>query len=129
MKLHIKETTAVAIAVASCIAMSAPAQARGTDKIRVGHCTGASQTKIKVGAEDGRLEVEGQVDSNRNGQSWNWRIVHNYSVSARGTRTTAAPSGAFTVRRTVVNLRGTDILTFRATNPHTGERCGASVSF
>jgi hypothetical protein len=129
MKLRVKETAAVAIAVASCIAMSAPAQARGTDRVHVGHCTGASQTKIKVGAENGRLEVEGQVDSNRVGQNWNWRIVHNGSVSARGTKATQAPSGAFTVRRIVVNLRGTDILTFRATNPRTGERCGASVSF
>jgi hypothetical protein len=130
MKLHIKQTTAVAIAVASCIAMSAPAQAKGTDKVRVGTCSGPTTvTKIKVGADDGRLEVEGQVDSNRAGQIWNWRIVHNSSVSAHGTRTTLAPSGSFTVRRTVVNLPGTDTLTFRAVNTRSREVCRATVSF
>jgi hypothetical protein len=130
MKLHIKQTTAVAIAVASCIAMSAPAQAKGIDKVRVGSCTGpTTTTKLKVGADDGRLEVEGQVDSNRAGQTWNWRIVHNGSISAHGTRTTLAPSGSFTVRRTVVNLRGTDTITFRAVNTHSREVCRTTVLF
>jgi hypothetical protein len=130
MKLHIKQTTAVAIAVASCIAMSAPAQARGTDKVRVGSCTGpTTTTKLKVGADDGRLEVEGQVDSNRVGQHWNWRVVHNGSLSTYGSRTTLAPSGSFTVRRTVVNLRGTDSVMFRAVNTHSREVCRTTIYF
>ena len=83
--------------------------------------------KLKVGPEDGRLEVEGEVDSNRNGQTWRWSILHNGSLSASGTRTTRAPSGSFEVRRTVVNLRGTDTLTFRARNPRTGEQCRGIV--
>src|SRR3954451_7551845 len=129
MKLHIKETAAVAIAVACCVAMTAPAQAKGIDKVRVGSCSGSTHTKVKVGADDGRLEVEGQVDSNRNGQTWGWRIVHNGSISAHGTRITRAPSGSFEFRRTVVNLRGTDTIRFRAVNRRNGEVCNATVHF
>ena len=129
MKLHLKETTAVLVAVASCVAVSGPAQARGTDKVRVGSCTGSTDWKLKVGPDDGRLEVEGQVDSNRAGQVWTWRIMHNGSVSASGRSTTAAPSGSFTVRRTVLNRAGTDAIVFRAANTRSGEVCRGTLNF
>lgn len=129
MKLHLKTSAAVLVAAASCVAISAPAQANSTDKVRTGSCTGTSDWKLKVGPEDGRLEVEGQVDSNRVGQTWTWRIVHNGSVSATGTRTTLAPSGSFTVRRTVLNRAGTDSIVWRADNVRSGETCRGTLSF
>jgi hypothetical protein len=130
MKLQLAGTTAAIVAVASCLAISAaPAQANDRDKIRVGSCTGTTDWKVKVGPDDGRLEVEGQVDSNRAGQTWSWRIVHNGSISASGTRTTLAPSGSFTVRRTVLNRLGTDTITFRAQNTRSGEVCRGTVYF
>lgn len=129
MKLHLKTSAAILVAAASCVAISAPAQARGTDQVRTGSCTGTSDWKLKVGPEDGRLGVEGQVDSNRVGQTWTWRIVHNGSVSATGTRTTLAPSGSFTVRRTVLNRAGTDSIVWRADNVRSGETCRGTLSF
>src|SRR4051794_2558787 len=129
MKLNLKTSAAILVAAASCVAVSAPAQAKGTDQIRSSVCSGTSHWKLKVGPEDGRLEVEGQVDSNRVGQTWTWRIVHNGSVSATGTRTTLAPSGSFTVRRTVLNRAGTDTITFRAQNTRSGEVCRGTVYF
>jgi hypothetical protein len=129
MKLQLAGITAVLVAVASCMAMSAPAQANDRDKIRAGSCTGSTDWKLKVGPEDGRLEVEGQIDSTRIWQKWNWQIKHNGSLSAYGTRYTAAPSGAFTVRRTVLNRAGTDTIVFRATNPRSGEACRGTVYF
>jgi hypothetical protein len=129
MKLHLKTSAAVLVAAASCVAISAPAQANSADKVRTGSCTGTSDWKLKVGPEDGRLEVEGQVDSNRVGQTWTWRIVHNGSVSATGTRTTLAPSGSFTVRRTVLNRAGTDSIVWRADNVRSGETCRGTLSF
>ena len=83
--------------------------------------------KLKAKHDDGRLEVEGEVDSNRNGQDWRWRMVHNGSVSARGWATTHAPSGSFEVERRMVNLGGTDKIVFRARNPRTGEVCRGVV--
>jgi hypothetical protein len=129
MKLHLKTGTAVLAAAVSCVALAAPAQANSADKVRTGACSGTTDWKLKVGPEDGRLEVEGQVDSNRVGQTWTWRIVHNGSVSATGTRTTLAPSGSFTVRRTMLNRAGMDSFIWRADNVHNGEVCRGTLSF
>src|SRR3954469_25930119 len=103
MKLNLKTSAAILVAAASCLAVSAPAQAKGTDQIRSNSCSGTSNWKLKVGPEDGRLEVEGQAARTRLGLSWTGLIVHTGSVSAKGTRTPLAPSGSFTVRRTVLN--------------------------
>jgi hypothetical protein len=40
---------------------TAPAQADGGDVVRRGDCTGRTDWKVKVGPEDGRLEVEGPL--------------------------------------------------------------------
>ena len=109
-------------------ALSLPAEARGNNEvIRRGSCTGSTDWKLKAKHDDGRLEVEGEVDSNRNGQSWRWRMVHDGSLSARGTATTHAPSGSFSVERRMVNQRGTDKIVFKARNLRTGEVCRGVV--
>ena len=78
------------VATASLVAVASPAQARGGDDIvRRGDCAASTDWKLKVGTDDGRLEVEGEIDSNRVGQSWTWLIRHNGIVAARGTRTHA----------------------------------------
>ena len=111
------------------IATTAAAAAGDDDVVRRGSCTGATDWKVKAGDEDGRIEVEAEVDSNRRNQTWRWRIVHNGSVSARGTATTRPPSGSFEVRRVVVDLAGTDVIRFRARNPRSGELCRGTVHF
>jgi hypothetical protein len=55
-------------------AMPGGAVARDGDIIRTGGCTGASSWKLKLGPEDGRMEVEFEVDQNRNGSTWNVRL-------------------------------------------------------
>jgi hypothetical protein len=84
--------------------------------------------KLKAKPDDGRIEVEGEVDSNRAGQAWGWVLKHNGSVSARGTKTTAGTSGSFTVARRMTNLAGTDHFTFRAVRRATGEVCRGTIS-
>ena len=116
-------TTAALLAVPALALTTAPAHAAGDDVRRSGSCSGSTSWKIKAGPDDGRIEVEAEIDSNRNGQTWSWRLVHNGSVSARGSRTTKAPSGSFEVRRRVVDLSGTDTVTFRARNTRNGEVC------
>ena len=129
MNRHTTGSAAVLVAVASAVAMSAPAQARGTDKVGVGTCTASSASNVKVGLDNGLLRVEGEVDSNVVGQTWAWRVVHNGTLAARGSALTAAPSGAFAVRRLLTNAAGTDRIAFRAVNPGTGEACTAVVAF
>lgn len=109
------------------LAPTAPAVA-GDDRVeRTGSCSQGARWDLKVKTDDGRLEVEGEVDSNRNGQLWSWKLVHNGSVSARGTATTTGPSGSFTRERRLVNLRGTDEVVFVAR--HNGQTCRGVVNF
>lgn len=109
-----------------------PANASGGDDdrvIRTGTCTAGATWKLKVKTDDGQLEVEGQVDSNRNGQSWRWRIRHNGTVSARGIGVTQPPSGSFSVERRIVDLAGVDRVVFRARHLGSDQVCRGVIHF
>jgi hypothetical protein len=132
-----KTTTRSSLAKVGALALSgvmltgfaAPALANDADVIKRGGCSGRSDWKLKASPQDSRIEVEGEVDSNRNGQDWKWRMLHNGKVSARGKATTSGPSGSFSVRRLMVDLSGTDRIGWRAKNPATGEVCRGSLRF
>ena len=96
--------------------VAAPAHASGDDRvIKRGSCVGGPAVwKLKVQSDDGRLEVEGEVDSNRRGQVWRWTIRHNGSLSRSGTATTVGASGSFSIERRLVDLAGTDRVVFTA---------------
>ena len=109
--------------------VAVPADAGGREVIRRGSCSGSTDWKLKAKNDDGRIEVEAEVDSNRNGQTWRWKLLHNGSVTARGSKTTRAPSGSFEVRRVVVNLNGADHLKLTARNRASGETCHGRVTY
>jgi len=122
----------LALAAAAATVPGVPAVARhGNDDrvVRTGSCTGSADWKLKVKTDDGRLEVEGEVDSNRSGETWRWQIRHDGSLSAHGVRQTAGRSGSFSVERKIVNLRGTDRVVFRAVRTNTGEVCRGVIRF
>src|SRR5215210_1166612 len=55
------------LALAAAMFTGAPlVAARGDDIVRRGDCTGASDWKLKLSPENGRIEVEFEVDQNRN---------------------------------------------------------------
>lgn len=114
----------------SLLAMPAEtlASGGGGGVVRAGTCTAASTSRIKAKHEDGRIEVEFEVDQNVVGKTWNIRLLHNGDVFFTGQRTTQAPSGSFEVRKLTGNRAGTDTLKGRARNPQTGEVCIATVS-
>jgi hypothetical protein len=123
-------TAATLTAVAAVTTLPAfPALAKGDDVVSRGSCSGTASWKLKAGPDDNRIQVEAEVDSNKAGQVWTWRLLHNGSLSAKGTSTTAGASGSFTVRRTVTNLSGDDNLRFRAVRSATGEVCNGTVTF
>jgi len=128
-KRTIASVGAGAVLAITAVCAGSPALANDGDVIRQGSCSGATNWKLKASPENGRIEVEGEVDSNRNGQHWRWRLAHNGSTSGHGTATTVRPSGSFDVRRVVVNLRGTDTIRFRAENNKNGEVCHGTVRF
>ncbi len=78
----------------------------GTRVTRTGTCAGAARWKIKADGDDGRIEVEAEIDSNRSGQRWTWTLLHDGSRSAHGRARTAGSSGSFSVERTVVDAAG-----------------------
>lgn len=116
--------------VAGSLLVAAPAMAGGGDAVlRTGSCSQASDWKTKAKADNGRIEFQGEVDSNRIGQTWRWKVRHNGMVAARGTGTTAGPSGSFDISRRLHDAAGTDRFVFRAVNSATGEVCRGTLAF
>jgi hypothetical protein len=125
----LKRTLVVAaLTLTSLMAVAGPVAAKDGDVIRQGQCTAGSTWKLKLSPENGRIEVELQVDQNRNGRLWNVRLVDNGTLVWSGSRYTQAPSGAFTVRRLVTNRAGLDRFVARAVNPRTGEVCRGTAT-
>jgi len=116
------------LASTAVFAGATPAIASGQDVIKRGSCSANSHWKLKAGPDNGRIEVEGEVDSNISGQTWHWRIKHNGHVSAHGTATTGGTSGSFTVRRLLVNASGPDHIGWRAVNRNSGETCRGGLT-
>ena len=120
---------AVALVGAGLVAFPATAAANDGDVIRTGACSGASDWKLKLSPENGRIEVEFEVDQNRNGDTWSVRLKKNGNVFWTGTRTTQPPSGSFEVNRVTANGAGPDSFAARAVNQRTGEVCRGAASF
>ena len=120
---------AVAMTAVILSAAVAPAVAKDGDVRRSGSCSPSGTWKVKASPEDGRIEVEGEVDSNRNGQNWYWSIRHNGPIVAKGQRRTVAPSGSFEVRRVLANRAGTDTFVFTARRAGSQQVCRGTVRF
>jgi hypothetical protein len=125
MKKAFIVTVAVSIAAAAAPAI-APASG-GNDVRSTGKCSGSSTSKIKVKQRDGRLEVEFEVDQNRNGVPWTVKLSRNGTVVASMTATTRAPSGSFEIHRVIAGRLGTARVAAVATRA-SGETCTAAGS-
>jgi hypothetical protein len=114
--------------LAGVIGTGTAALAKDGDVIRRGSCSGTSDWKLKLSPENGKIEVEYEVDSNKVGQTWRVKLFHDGNRIFRGTRQTQGPSGSFTVRVLANNTAGTDSFSGRATNVASGEVCRGSAS-
>jgi hypothetical protein len=119
--------TSCAICVAALVAIPTTSAKDGDVLVR-GTCTKASAAKLKLSEEDGRIEVEFEVDQNRNGVRWSVVVRRPATVLLRATRLTRPPSGSFELRRVVADLAGRDRISARATSP-SGEVCRATAAF
>ena len=93
-------------------------EARGTGTYR-------AHWDLQAKHNDGRIELEFEVDTNRAGQVWAVRMTDNGAKVFAGTGRTAAPSGSFTVRATTADRPGADRILARAT--HGTAVCSAGV--
>lgn len=126
-----------ALALTLLAAVPSAAQARdghggggggGRPEVRVaGVCGHGATSKLRLRARDGAIELEFEVDQNRSGRLWRVVVVHERRVAWRGSARTHAPSGSFSVERTVSDLAGPDQVMARAVGPR-GITCQATAT-
>ena len=119
---------AVALALAAPLTLAGPAQASGgTAVVNRSSCVGGGIFTLKAKHDDaGVIEVEYEVDTNRAGQVWGVRLLHDGVTIFSGHATTVAPSGSFTLHRRTGNWSGTDVIQSRAVRG--AQACGGRVA-
>lgn len=128
--MNLSRLTAIAaLSLAGTFAVAGPATASGGggDIRTSGSCSAGSTWKMKAKPDDGRIEVQLEIDSNRVGQTWSVNITDNAVRVFSGNRVTTAPSGSFEVEVISANRAGTDSFLATARNARTGELCRGSV--
>jgi hypothetical protein len=120
---------ASALAAALLTLMPIGVTAKDGDVITQGGCSASTDWKLKLSEEDGRIEVEFEVDQNQNGVPWNVKLKRNGNTLWSGQRTTHGPSGSFEVRRVISDGAGADLIVARAKYPASGEVCRGTATF
>jgi hypothetical protein len=117
--------TALAITLGAATAAAVPAQAQGGDAVRAAGPCGRGVWTLKAKPDNGLIEIEFEVDTNRAGQVWHVRVKDNRHLVVDRNAITKAPSGSFTVRAATANRAGTDVIRAHAIR---GDRvCGGAV--
>lgn len=120
------------ISLATLIALAPAASAEhsgGRAVTTSGTCSASSHWKLKVKSDDGALETEYEVDSNRVGQVWGVTLSDNGVLLSSGHVRTTAPSGSFEAHKRSANRAGADHFVARARNASTGETCTSTLTF
>ena len=111
-------TAAITIGLAApLLATATPAFASGGGGgvSSSGACTSGGHFQLKAKHDDGRIEMEYQVDTDHAGQVWAVRITDNGAVVVSRHATTAGPSGSFTIRKVIADRPGPDKIHAHAT--------------
>lgn len=119
---------AVALVGASLLSFAPAAYASDGGVIRRGRCSAQSTWKLKAKPDNGRIELEFEVDQNVVGQAWRVAIRQDGAAIFSGVRVTQAPSGSFDVALRPMDSAGADRFVARATNRSTGETCVGSLT-
>ena len=126
--MNARNTLAVlALTIGSALLLVSVAAAKDGDVRVRGTCTGSVTSKLKLSQEDGGIEIEFELDQNRNGVPWRVILRRGGSVVASTTVRTRPPSGSFEVRRVISGSAGTRV-TATATNLSAGT-CRAAARF
>jgi hypothetical protein len=121
--------SAVGMTALALVAFPVNVAAKDGDIIRTGSCSGAADWKLKLSPENGRIEVEFEVDQNINGRVWDVTLKRNGNTFFSGARTTQAPSGSFEVNRLTNNGAGPDTIVARAVARSNGQVCRGTATF
>jgi hypothetical protein len=113
--------------LALALAAPATALARSEKDARVsGICGKGATSQLRLKANDGGIEVEFEVKSNRSGERWRVTLVHERRVVWRGRTRTRSGSRAFRIRRSIPDFDGIDEVSARASGPG-GRTCHATT--
>ncbi len=93
-----------------------------------GVCTASSSAKLKLSPENGRVEVEFEVDENRNGSRWGVVLKRSGKKVLRRAATTRGPSGSFEVRTVIRRGVPRTTVVAVARRSATGEVCRARAT-
>lgn len=127
--MYTKTITTVALASALVVGgAAAPALAKGRVERNSGPCA-TGVWKLKAKADNGGLDVEFEVDTNRAGQTWKVRVFDNGTRVVKTRATTGGASGSFSISRVIANRAGSDQITARAIRVSNGTVCSGSVTF
>ena len=118
---------AVAAAVLAILLASAPAQARGSNEVRVsGTCGTGATSSLRLSSSDGTIRIRFRVDSRYDHSRWRVTLVREGRIVWRG-NVRADGGGSFKVVRRARDLRGADQVTARALGPQ-GITCIATAT-
>jgi hypothetical protein len=112
----------LALFAISLVAVQAAAAKGRNHRVVRGVCTQQSTSKLQLSREDRGVEVEFEVDQNRNGVPWHVTLRRNGVRVASLTARTHAPSGSFEIRRVLARPHAR----FTAVATRSGETCRAS---
>ncbi len=126
--------TAAALSTALLVAgapLASSAVAKGGDDrvVRTGSCSGTADWKLKAKSDNGRIEVEWEVDSNHAGQTWRVRVRDDGVLVVKTRATTGGASGSFSVQRTIANRTGADSIVARSRDLSSGQLCVGRLTF
>jgi len=113
-----RRVTVILVALATAaVPASAAARHGGSGAHRaVGACIGSATSKLKVTPDHNRLEVQFELDQNRNGVKWRVVMLRDSSTVVRTSARTKAPGGSFSIERAIANPAGVNEVTVTATH-------------
>lgn len=101
----------------------------GASAVRVsGTCTDGSTAKLKIKPDNGRVEVEFEVDENRNGSTWGVTLKRNGTRVVSRSAVTRGPSGSFSVNARIAAGSPRTKVVAVARRAATGEVCRATAT-
>jgi hypothetical protein len=122
-----RSVLALAGTVLAILFAPSPAQARGSDAVRVaGTCGRGATCSLRLSSRDRTIRIRFKVDSNRDHSRWRVVLVREGRIVWRG-HVRADGDGSFKVVRRARDLRGADQVTARALGPR-GLTCIATAT-
>lgn len=123
MRRRTLATTGAALAALAMAGVPAALADDDRDVERTARCSMGSTIDLDLSPEDGRVEVEIEVDENRVGSTWSVVANRNGTRFLNRTAVTRAPSGSFEVRRVVAPGSPRTRVAAVARRAATGEVC------